>query len=107
MLVDQIGEVLEDLATGSWVQLRPGTMIKCRTRRSDGGICVSRLRPGEVHECRAISCRVHCPSRAVDRGPAFAANEHGVRNLGLGGELPPIGSRYRVRIHALNQSFRG
>ena len=67
MLFDQIGEVLEDLAAGSWVQPRPGTMIECRTRRSHGRICVSRLRPGEIDECRAVSRRVHCPSRAVDR----------------------------------------
>ena len=33
MLVDQVGEVLEDLAARSWMQPRPGTMIESRTRR--------------------------------------------------------------------------
>ena len=71
MLFDQIGEVLEDLAAGSWVQSRPGAMIKCRTRRSHGGICVSRLRPGEITSVEPSLQAL--PSRAVDRCPALAA----------------------------------
>ena len=52
-----------------------------------GGICVSRLRPGEIDQCRAVSQRSLLRGRAVDRCPALASNEHAVRKLGVGGEL--------------------
>ena len=45
MLLDQVGEVLENLAARSWVQPRPGAMIESLTRRRYSGVCVSRLRP--------------------------------------------------------------
>jgi hypothetical protein len=99
--------VLENLAARSWMQPRPGTMIESRTRRRHSGICVSRLRPGELDEGRAVPGGVHGPSRAIDRTTTLAANEKALRNAGPGGELPPIGRRYRVRNHAFNQSFRG
>ena len=82
-------------------------MIKSRPGRRHRGVRVSRLCPGELHQWRAVPRRVHCPSRAVDRCTAFAANEYALRNADVRGKLPPIGGRYRVGNHALNQSFLG
>jgi hypothetical protein len=50
-------------------------MIESRTRSRHGGVRVSRLRPGELDECRAVSGGVHCLSRAIDRSATLAANE--------------------------------
>jgi hypothetical protein len=75
MLLDQVGEVLENLAARSWVQPRPGAMIESLTRRRYSGVCVSRLRPGELDERGAVPGGVHCPSRAIDRCATLAANE--------------------------------
>src|SRR4029453_4163324 len=69
MFFDQIGEVLEDLAAGSWMQSRPGTMIKCSTRCSHSSVCITLLRPGELHQLRAVPRSAHNPSRAMDRCP--------------------------------------
>src|SRR4249920_517038 len=106
MLLDQIGEVLEDLAPGSWVQPRPQAMIKCLTCSRHGGVRIIRLRPSELYKRRAVSRSIHRTSRAAERCATLAANEHAVGNLRIAGELPPIGSRDRVRNHALTQSFR-
>ena len=108
MLVDQVGEVLQDLAARPWVQSRPRTMIESRTRRRHRGVRVSRLRPGElrprVEPSRAeFTARVE-PSIAARRSPPMKMPSG---MLDIGGQLPPIGGRYRVGNHALNQSFLG
>ena len=81
-------------------------MIKCLTCGRNGGVRISRLRPGELYKRRAVSRRLYGTGRAVEGCATRAANEHAVGNLRIAGELPPIGGRDRVRNHALTQSFR-
>jgi hypothetical protein len=48
-LLDQLGEMLQDLTTGAWMHARPITMIKSGASRRNRGVCISRLRPGEFY----------------------------------------------------------
>ena len=96
MLLDQVGEVLQDLAPLPGVHSRPRTMIKSRTCRRNRGVGISRLRPGELDQRRAVPRGGHGPSRAVDRCTAFAANEDALGNVGSSGHLPPISGCNRV-----------
>ena len=107
MLIDQAGEVLENLTARSWVQPRPGTMIESLTRRRHGGVRVSWLRPGQLDKHRAVPSGVDRPSRAIYRCATFTADEDALRNAGRDGKLPPIGRRYRVRNHARSTSLSG
>ena len=107
MLLDEIGEALQDLASSAWVQPRPDTMIKCRTGYGHGGICIGGLCPGEIDQRRAIPRRSHRAGRAIDRRSALATDEHALGDRGVGGELPPIRGFNRVRHRAFTQAFRG
>ena len=96
VLVDELGEVLQDLAPCPRVHAGPRTVIEGVARDGNRGICVGRLSPRQFDEPCSITGGGHRSSRSVNSAPGFAADEDPRRDLHLLRALSPVRRRHWV-----------